>query len=341
MESPMTRNSPRNCALSGFLGFIFCFCITTAGWSQADPAQASPALADSAQSGASQAAMPDQEATRPPTISVGPGDQLDVEVFDTPELSGSSRVSQTGEINLAVIGNIQVAGLTPHQAARKIESVLKARGILIDPHVTVAIAEYASQGATITGEVHAPGLYPTLGSRRLLDMIALAGGVSLTSGRVATIVHRDDPQHPHDVILVPNNNSLGAQENPVIFPGDTVVIGKAGIIYILGDVGKAGGYLVDNNEHLSLLQALSLAGGWTRTSALSKVILIRKVPQGREEIKLDLSHVVHGQQADIKVNNTDILFVPSSLGKIFAYQGMGAVLTAAEQAVIYGTFLNH
>ena len=229
-----------------------------------------------------------------------------------------------------------MAGLTPIQAARKIEAELKSHGILIDPHVTVAIAEYASQGATVTGQVHVPGVYPTVGNRRLLDMIALAGGVAPTAGRVATIIHRDDPQHPHDVHLVANNNTLDAQENPVIYPGDTVVIDKAGIIYIMGDVGRGGGYLIDNNEHLSLLQALTLAGGWTKTSAQSKVILIRKVPQGREEIKLDVSHVVHGEQADIKVANGDIVYVPSSIGKIFAYQGIAAVVQGAEQAVVYG-----
>jgi polysaccharide export outer membrane protein len=301
------------------------------GWAQTDTG-----TPGSPQATAAPASAQDQQTSPPPTIAIGAGDQLDVQVFDTPELSGASRVSQTGEINLPVLGNVIVGGLTPNQAARKIEAELKSKGILIDPHVTVAISEYASQGATVTGEVHAPGVYPTLGSRRLLDMIALAGGVSPSAGKVATIVHRDDPQHPHDVQLVANNDKLGAQENPVIYPGDTVVIDKAGIIYIMGDVGRAGGYLIDNNEHVSLLQALSLAGGWTKTSAQSKVILIRKVPQGREEIKLDLSHMVHGEQADIKVANGDIVYVPSSIGKIFAYQGIGAVVQGAEQAVIYG-----
>jgi polysaccharide export outer membrane protein len=279
---------------------------------------------------------PGPDTTQAPKIAIGPGDQLSIDVFDTPELSSSVRVSQTGEVNLNVLGNIHVAGLTPNQAARKIESELKSRRLLLDPHVTVSIGEYASQGATLTGEVHAPGVYPTLGSRKLLEMIALAGGVTMTAGRTATIIHYDDPQHPHDIVLVPNNNALGAQENPVILPGDTVVIGKAGIIYILGDVGKAGGYLVDNNERLSIIQALTLAGGWTRTSAQSKVILIRQVLEGREEIKLDLKHVVHGQEADIKVSNGDILFIPSSMGKIIAYQGIPAAINGAQQAIIYG-----
>jgi len=336
MESPMTRSNPRGNGIPKVFAFGLCFGVAVAAWGQSDPVTSVPAQSDASSTAAVQAAAADQQPSRPPIIAIGAGDQLDVEVFDTPELSGTSRVSQSGEINIPVLGNVQVVGLTPIEAARKIENQLKSHGILIDPHVTVAISEYASQGATVTGEVHGPGVYPTLGSRRLLDMIALAGGVTPTAGRVATIVHRDDPQHPHDVILVANNNKLGAQENPVIYPGDTVVIDKAGIIYIIGDVGKSGGYLIDNNEHLSLLQAISLAGGWSKTSAQSKVILIRKVPQGREEIKLDLSHIVHGEQADLKVFNGDILYVPSSIGKIFAYQGIGAIVQGAEQAIVYG-----
>jgi polysaccharide export outer membrane protein len=327
------KNNPWMGKLLVSVILTFFIAISLAAWGQTSASQAS-SVANAEQVQSRDADQTGQ--SRSPTIAIGAGDQIDIEIFDTPELSGPLRVSQTGEVNMPVLGNIQVAGLTPNQAARKIEAELKSRGILIEPHVTVSIAEYASQGATVTGEVHVPGVYPTLGSRRLLDMIALAGGVSPTAGRVATIVHRDDPQHPVNIALVPNNNYLGAQQNPVILPGDTVVIGKAGIIYILGDVGKAGGYLIDNNERLSLLQALSLAGGWTKTSAQSRVILIRKVPEGREEIKLDLAHMVRGQLADIAVNNGDILFVPSSIGKLVAYQGISAAIQGAEQAAVYG-----
>jgi len=323
--------------LSLCLILIFCIGIALPAWGQASVSPSSSVANTVRVQPADQG--PPENQPRSPTIAIGAGDQIDVEVFDTPELSGPLRVSQTGEINMPVLGNIQVAGLTPNQAARKIEAALKSRGILVEPHVTVSISEYASQGATVTGEVRTPGVYPTLGSRRLLDMIALAGGVATTAGRTATIVHRDDPQHPLNVVLVANNSSLGAQQNPVILPGDTVVIGKAGIIYVLGDVARAGGYLIDNNEPLSLLQALSLAGGWTRTSAQSKVVLIRKLPEGREEIKLDLSHMVHGQLADIAVSNGDILFVPSSFGKLIGYQGVGAVVAGAQQAIVYGAIL--
>ena len=144
MELPMTRNNPRSNGLPGLLVFALCFGIAVAGWGQSDPVTSTPSPSDSAQTGAAQA---DQQSSRPPTIAIGAGDQLDVEVFDTPELSGASRVSQTGEINIAVLGNVQVAGLTPNQAARKIEAELKSHGILIDPHVTVAICRVRFSGS--------------------------------------------------------------------------------------------------------------------------------------------------------------------------------------------------
>ncbi len=323
MELPMMRNSILRRQHWQYLVLLICFGAACSGWGQTDPAQSQ--------------VVPVLEIDQAPKIAIGPGDQLTIDIFDTPELSSSARVSQTGEINLNVIGSIQVAGLTATQAARRIESELISRGLLIDPHVTVSISEYASQGATLTGEVRSPGLYPTLGSRRLLEMIALAGGVLPTAGKDVTIIHRGDSQHPVNLVLVQNTSALSSQQNPVILPGDTVVIGKAGVIYILGAVAKPGGYLIDNNEHLSLLQAVTLAGGWATTASLSQVRLVRKVPEGREEIKLDLKHITYGRQADITVSNNDILFVPSSVLKTFAYQGIGTILIGAEQAVIFST----
>jgi polysaccharide biosynthesis/export protein len=277
-------------------------------------------------------------ATEAPKIAIGPGDILDVEVFDTPELSmQAARVSQSGQVNLPVLGLVEVAGLNQNQAARRIESALRAHGIMLDPHVTVSVVESASQGVTLLGEVKSPGVYPVYGGRRLLDLIALAGGLTPTAGKIVIIAHRDDPHHPVAVRLVPNAMALGSQQNPVILPGDTVEVGKAGIIYILGAVGKPGGYLIDNNEHISLMQALTLAGGWQKEAALSKAMLIRKVPQGHKELMLDLKHVLNGQQADVNVKNGDILYVPTSLGKSLAYRGVEAAIAAAQAAVVYSS----
>lgn len=273
-----------------------------------------------------------------PSIVIGPGDVLDVEVFDTPELSqAAARVSQTGQVNLPVLGMVQVAGLDAEQAARRIESQLRGRGLMLQPHVTVSVVEYTTQGATVLGEVRTPGIYPTFGDRRLLDIIALAGGFEPSAGKIITIAHRTDPQHPEVVRMVQKAEAMGHQADPVILPGDTIMVGRAGIVYILGAVTRPGGFLIDNNEHISLMQALTLAGGWSQTAALSKARLIRKVPGGHEQLMLDLKHVLNGKQADVSVEDGDILYIPMSLGKTVAYRGLEAVIAAAQTAVVYSS----
>ena len=316
MVRPMTRNNFARAL------FLFWVCATLPGliaWGQTSGAQT-------------------QEEPSAPKIAIGPGDVLDVQVFDTPELSSEAvRVSQSGQVTLPVLGVVDIAGLNADQAASRIQSEMRTRGIMLDPQVTVSIVEYATQGATVLGEVKTPGVYPTFGNRRLLDVIAMAGGFDISAGKIVTIAHRSDPQHPATIALVPNAQALGSQQDPVIFPGDTIVVGKAGIIYILGDVFKPGGFLIDNNEHVSLMQALTLAGGWEKEAALSHVRLIRKVPEGRKELMLDLKHVLNGQQADVMVENGDILYVPASFGKTLAYRGLEAVIAAAQTAVIYSS----
>ncbi len=270
-----------------------------------------------------------------PSISIGPGDLLSVVVFETPELSASVRVGQNGEADLPVLGAVRLAGMTTQQAATALENAYRTSGLLLNPHVSISETEFASQGATVLGEVRTPGVYPTLGSRRLLDMLSLAGGVSSTAGRLVSIVHRGDKEHPEQIALQPTPAALHAQVNPVIQPGDTVVVAKAGVIYIIGDVLRPGGILVDNNERLSLVEALSLAGGMNKTAALSKTKLIRKLPAGREQVDLDLKHVLLGKQADILVSDGDILYVPSSIGKTFLYRGVEAGFNLATNSAFY------
>lgn len=285
-----------------------------------------------------QTAPPAENAAQPqstPAIEIGPGDLLDVIVFDTPELSGHLRVTQDGFINMPVLGRVDLNGLNTDQAARKLEAEMRSRNLMKEPHITVFIVEYASQGATVSGEVRTPGVYPTLGQRRLLDMLAVAGGITPTAGKIVSIIHRDDPNHPEDIQLQGTPAKLAAQKNPQILPGDTVIVAKAGVVYVVGDVGKPGGFLVDNNERLSTAQALALAGGANKTAALSKTRLIRKVAGGHEEYQLDLRKLMEGQQADLKLNDGDIIWVPSSNLKTFGYRGIEAAIAITTGLIVY------
>ena len=301
----------------------------------ADPAQSAPASEPAAMPAAMPEAAPMDAADQAPSILIGPGDLLTVTVFETPELSTSVRVNQNGDANIPVLGPVRVAGMSSQEAAITLEDAYRTRGLLLNPHVTVAETEFASQGASVLGEVRSPGVYPTLGSRRLLDMISLAGGVATTAGRLASIVHRNDPQHPVQIALQPTPAALHAQVNPVILPGDTVVVSKAGVVYVIGDVLRPGGILVDNNERLSVMEALSLAGGMNKTAALSKTKLVRKLPAGREEVDLDLKHILYGKQADVLVSDGDLLYVPSSTAKTFLYRGVEAAFSLGVNEAIY------
>ncbi len=298
---------------------------------QATPTQEPAMQQSSSQDPSTMPMAPDQA----PSILIGPGDLLNVVVFETPELSTAVRVNQDGDANLPVLGPVHVAGLNSQQAAVAIADAYREQGLLLNPHITVSETEFASQGASVLGEVRSPGVYPTLGTRRLLDMLSLAGGISTTAGRLVSIVHRGDPQHPVQIALQPTPASLHAQVNPVIVPGDTVIVAKAGVVYIIGDVSRPGGILVDNNERLSLIEALALAGGMNKTAALSQTKLIRKLPAGREEVDLDLKHVLYGKQADVLMSDGDILYVPSSLGKTLLYRGTEAAFGLATNEAIY------
>lgn len=268
---------------------------------------------------------------------IGPGDILDVEVFDTPQLSVPNvRVGRKGNINLPVLGMVHVADMGEVEAAAHIESALRTRGLMLSPHVTVSVLQYAVQGATILGQVKAPGVYPTGGGHRLLDMIALAGGLAPSAGKVVTIIHRNAPHHPVNIILAADPAAFSSQRNPVIDAGDTVIVQRSGVVYILGDVGQPGAYMIDNNAPISLMQAISLAGGWKQNASLSGVRLIRRVPGGHKELKIDLKHVLRGKQANIRMKNEDILYIPSSVGKTLMYQGIASAFSAAQSLVYVG-----
>jgi polysaccharide export outer membrane protein len=232
-------------------------------------------------------------------------------------------------------GDLHVAGQTAKEAGAAVEATLRSQEIVNDPHISVFISEYATQGASILGEVKVPGVYPVLGSHGLLDFISVAGGVTPTAGKEVKISHKSDPAHPV-VVRLDNSSDLVAQANTQILPGDTIIVSRSGIVYVLGDLFRPGGFLIEGNDRLTALQAVALAMGTTKTAALNHCRLIRKTPQGRAEIPLPLKRILAGKEPDPKVEDGDILFVPSSLGKSLAYRGVEAAVTMTQSVVAYG-----
>ena len=286
-----------------------------------------------AQDGRSQMPLPAS-----PSLPISFGDLIQVSVFDNADLSGPLRVDSKGNIELPLGGSIKVNGLTAAEAGEAIAARLKEAGILLEPHVTVSILEYQSQGVTITGEVRSPGVYPLLGNRTVLDMIAIAGGLNENAGKVASVFHRGNPGDVRQVALnvsVQTPESIEAS-NFKLLPGDTISVSRSGVVYVIGDVGRPGGFLVEHNDRLSVLQALALAQGANQTAALNDARLMRKDSAGQHiMIEFSLKKVLNGKASDPLLLDGDVLYVPLSNKKLYSLRMIEAAIGAASGIAIY------
>jgi polysaccharide export outer membrane protein len=272
---------------------------------------------------------------RPRSVPViGGGDLLKVSVLGAPDSDQEVRVDSEGNIFLNFIGAVHVAGLTTAEAQATVAKALVAGGFFTQPQVSVFAKEYATQGVSVLGEVTKPGVYPLLGARTLFDVLSLAGGATPKAGRVVTITHRDHPQTPITVMLS-NDAAESAHSNVDIFPGDTILVSKAGIVYIVGDVRKPSGVPMENGS-ITVLQAIAMAEGTNPTAALNKSKLIRKTTAGNQEIPLALKDMLASKSPDLSLQAEDIIFVPSSAAKSAARRSMEAIIQAATGVAIYG-----
>ena len=172
------------------------------------------------------------------TLRLGTGDLVEVSVYNVPELSTKARVSSEGDIYLPLVDYVRVGGLTADEAQALIQKRLSDGGFVKNPHVSVFVQEYASQGASVLGEVARPGIYPVLGQQRLFDVISAAGGFTEKAGQSITVTHRDHVDKPVTVPLT-RNATDSPEGNIAVFPGDTIVVRKADVVYVVGEVGTA------------------------------------------------------------------------------------------------------
>jgi len=300
-------------------------------------AKIAPLVWDNAES-AAQAAPPAQGAglaLAPMAGPIGPGDYLDISEYHTPEFHSMVRVSATGTVTLPMISEVKLDGMDEQAAAHAIEAALLDRGMLLHPLVSVLVTSYAGQDVSVLGEVTRPGVYAYTLHHRLLDLISAASGLSPTAGRLVNIFHRSDAQTPHPVVLDPSGTDTSADHNPELAPGDTVQVSRAGLVYVIGDVVRPGGFPVDPAQGLTVVQALSLAWGPSQNAATGKALLIREQKGGRTLTTLNLAHMLHGQEPDQPIRDRDILFVPDSLGKDLWNKSLEAAIQSAIGVTIY------
>jgi len=243
-------------------------------------------------------------------------------------------------------GRVQVAGMTVTEVEREVAQRLKR--YLQEPVVTVTIASFGSRRVSVLGAVGKPGILQIRGEKRLVELLAEAGGLSADAGNTIRISRRIDAG---DLPLAnATTDATGAfrvgevglkslleardpAENIEIRPHDVVSVPRADLIYVVGSVKRAGGFPLNEREHISVLQALAMAEGLERTAAPRSARILRSVgSDGRTEIAVDVRKMLAGEARDEPLLPNDILFIPNSAVK-------SATMRSIEAAIQLGTGL--
>jgi polysaccharide biosynthesis/export protein len=265
---------------------------------------------------------------------ISPGDVLNVSVFGAPDLSQSAAVNGTGDIYMPLINYVHVGGMHVEEAQGAVEQAYLKKNVLKFPHVSIVVTSYSS-GVVLIGEVGRSGIYPIVGSGKLFDILAEAGGVSATAGQTITITHKDGSQETVHLSSDPEH-TLSA--NVPVQQGDTIIVSKAGVIYVVGEVLSPSGFLMDEKGQYTVMKAVAMAHGVTKLAKTSKARIVRRTPNGQQEIPVPLNKILLSKAPDIPMQSNDILFVPSSKGKQAAATATGVAVGLASGLAYYSLY---
>lgn len=272
--------------------------------------------------------MPQQDSVAP---LIGPGDEIEITVYGAPDLSEHTRVNSSGNISIPLVGSIRVAGLSSSEAEAAIGGDLQQENLVKNPQVSVFVKEYSTSGISVAGEVAKPGFYSAVGPHRLFDILQEAGGPTDKAASKVVISHRN--QKDTTTLYLSKDPNEMAASNIVLEPGDTVVVPRAGIVYVLGEVSKPGGYVLNSTGGVTLLQVVAVAGGPTHIAAAGKTRLLHRTENGIEEQQIDLKKLLRGTAHDIPVRDEDIVFIPSSTVK--SALNAGTLIATLGSAAVY------
>jgi polysaccharide export outer membrane protein len=237
-------------------------------------------------------------------IKLGPGDVLKISVYGNPDLSVDARVNDVGAISYPLVGSVEVGGLSPSAAEKKIASLLENGGFLKKPQVNIIVSVMESQQVSVLGQVNKPGRFPIEGKRSLTDVLAMAGGVNTEAGDTVTLLRtRGGKTEKQTIDLLDVMGSSESAKNPDLIPGDTVYVDRAPRFYIYGEVQRPGAYRVERD--MNVVQALSVGGGLSIRGTESGIRIKRRDVNG--ETKVISAHL------EDKVRPDDVIYVKESL----------------------------
>jgi polysaccharide biosynthesis/export protein len=283
---------------------------------------------------------------------LGADDQVVLHVANAPDISDKPvRIDADGYIKLPMVGSVQAAGKTTREL--EIELAKRLKVYLEEPDVAVTVAEMHSQPVSIIGAVGSPGLHQLEGHKTLVEMLSLAGGLRPDAGATANITRRlqwgrvplpgakDDPTGQFSIAEVNLRSIINAKDpegNIAICPQDVISVPPAELVFVLGEVNKTGGLPLNEGDRMSVLVALSNAGGMQKTASPSKAKILRVVPGSRmrADLPVDLKKIQAGKAEDVSLRAGDILFVPGSTTKQASIRAAEAAVQVGTMALTYG-----
>ena len=296
-------------------------------------------------------AMGSSDAPLRSTYVLGPDDVIVIRALEAEEINDKPvRVDMSGNIRLPLIGRVHAAGLTIEQLENALTESLKA--YVKQPQLSVSVNEYKSQPVSVIGSVGTPGVHQLQGRKTLIEVLSMVGGVKEDAGPYVKITRQmrwgkiplanavEDPSGKVSVAEVSIKDILTAKNplgNILICPEDVITVPRAELVYVIGEVTKPGMYTLRERESLSVLQALSLAGGLSRAAGPKNAKILRPTPGNgeRTEIAVDVRKMLAGQEKDTLMLPEDILFVPNNVSKNVALRSMEAALTIGTGLVLY------
>ncbi len=277
---------------------------------------------------------------QPGEYALSPGDLIEVDVFDIPELSRKVRIDQSGYISMPLIPQrIHAAGLSPTELEREIAGLLKARGLVSHPQVSVFVEQRVGQPITIIGSVERPMVYHAVGRTTLLEALSAAGGLTDTAANHVAITHttKNGKTTVQKISLRDLIERGDPKANVVVRGGDVITVPRAGIVYVVGAVNRPGGFVIQSDTgQMTTLKALALAGGTVPAAKTANAVIIRKndTTGQSQEITVNVKKILSRKAQDVQLEANDILFIPTSAGKKMLAKAAEAALSMTTGIVI-------
>lgn len=285
---------------------------------------------------------------------LGPADVITIQSLDAEEISNKPIwIDTSGFINLPLVGRLRAAGMTAQELEAQLNVLLKP--FVKAPHTVVTITEFRSQPVSMLGLVNTPGILQVQGRKTVLEVLSLAGGVRPEAGAVAKITRKIeygeiplpgatiDPSGKYsvaDLHLKALMEGRSPEQNILVRPHDVISVPKADILYVIGEVKKAGGFVLSDRRRTTVMEALAMAEGLLTDADRKKAELLRLTPgkDDRDKIEVRLDKILSGKETDIALQAEDILIISPSIRKAVRRRVAETALSVIVSAAIYGGF---